>query len=58
VQDVVADLRPVRDVDKARALPPRTVNKRVCASIEKDVVRDAFEEARRPDPENAIKFAS
>ena len=54
VQDVVADLRPVRDVDKARARP-RPVNKRVWASVEKEVevvIRDAFEEARRRDPEN------
>lgn len=54
VQDVIADLRPVRDVDKARARP-RPVNKRVWASVEKEVevvIRDAFEEARRRDPEN------
>lgn len=53
VQDVVADLRPVRDVDKERARP-RPVNKRVWASVEKEaevVIRNAFEEARRRDPE-------
>jgi len=53
VQDVVADLRPVRDAGEDRDRP-RPANKRVWASVEKDaevVIRDAFEEARRRDPE-------
>jgi hypothetical protein len=53
VKDVLADLRPVRDVDKERDRP-RPVNKRVWASVEKDakdVIRDAFDEASRRDPE-------
>ena len=53
LQDVVADLRPVRDAGKER-VRPRPTNKRVWASVEKDsevVIRDAFEDARRRDPE-------
>ena len=52
VQDVVADLRPVREVGKDRR--PRPTNKRVWAGVEKEaevVIRDAFEDARRRDPE-------
>ena len=53
VPDILAELRPVRDADKDRARP-RPSNKRVWASVEKEaevVIRDAFEEAHRRDPE-------
>ena len=52
VQDVLADLRPVREASKDRR--PRPTNKRVWASVEKEakvVIRDAFDDARRRDPE-------
>lgn len=58
VQDVVADLRPVRDVEAQRKRP-RPVNKRVWASVAKDVavvIDDAFEEARRRDPDKKRKW--
>jgi hypothetical protein len=50
-EDVLAELRPVRDVSKPR---PRAKNKRVWASVEKSaeaVTSEVFEEARRRDPE-------
>jgi hypothetical protein len=50
--DVLADLRPVRDVERDRSRP-RPRDKRVWASITKTaraVIRDAFEHARRRDP--------
>lgn len=53
VQDVLAELRPVRDVGKDRDRP-RPTNKRVWASVEKEaevVIRDAFDEALRRDPQ-------
>ena len=49
-EDVLAELRPVRDVSKPR---PRAGNKRVWASVEKSaeaVTSEVFEEARRRDP--------
>jgi hypothetical protein len=52
-EDVLADLRPVRGVDRDRDRP-RPTNKRVWASVTKSaetVIRDAFEEALRRDPE-------
>ena len=52
VADVLADLSPVRDVARDRDRP-RPSNKRVWASITKTpaaVIRDAFEQARRRDP--------
>jgi hypothetical protein len=50
--DVLADLRPVHDVERERRRP-RPRGKRVWASITKTpkaVIRDAFEDARRRDP--------
>src|SRR5512136_370381 len=50
-EDVLAELRPVRDVSKPR---PRARNKRVWASVEKSaekVTAEVFEEARRRDPQ-------
>jgi hypothetical protein len=49
-EDVLAELRPVRDASKPR---PRARNKRVWASVEKRaeaVTAEVFEEARRRDP--------
>lgn len=49
-EDVLAELRPVREVSKPR---PRAKNKRVWASVEKSaeaVTAEVFEEARRRDP--------
>ncbi len=49
-EDVLAELRPVRDASKPR---PRARNKRVWASVEKRaeaVTSEVFEEARRRDP--------
>jgi hypothetical protein len=49
-EDVLAELRPVRDVSTPR---PRAKNKRVWASVEKTaeaVTSEVFEEARRRDP--------
>lgn len=51
--DVLADLRPVRDASKNRDRP-RPTNKRVWASVAKEpeaVIREAFEDARRRDPD-------
>ncbi len=51
VQDVLADLRPVREAAKTRR--PRPTNKRVWASVEKEpevVIREAFDDALRRDP--------
>lgn len=51
-RDLLADLRPVRDVARDRDRP-RPTNKRVWASVKKsteDVIGDAFDEARRRDP--------
>ena len=50
-EDIIADLRPVRDVSKPC---PRAKNKRVWARIEKsaeEVTREVFEEAQHRDPE-------
>jgi hypothetical protein len=50
--DVVAELRPVREVGRDRSRP-RPRDKRVWASLAKTpaaVIRDAFEQARRRDP--------
>ena len=50
-EDVLAELRPVRDVSKPR---PRAHNKRVWARVEKsaeEVTGEVFEEARHRDPE-------
>jgi hypothetical protein len=50
-EDVLAELRPVRDASTPR---PRARNKRVWASVEKSaeaVTGEVFEEARRRDPE-------
>jgi hypothetical protein len=52
VPDVMADLRPVRNVGAQRNRP-RARNKRVWASLAKTpkaVIRDAFEQARQRDP--------
>ena len=49
-EDVLAELRPVRDASRPR---PRAHNKRVWASVEKtaeEVTGEVFEEARRRDP--------
>jgi hypothetical protein len=49
-EDILAELRPVRDVAKPR---PRAANKRVWASVEKsaqDVTSEVFDEAHRRDP--------
>jgi len=56
--DVLADLRPVRDVESKRDRP-RPTNKRVWASVSKpteDVIHAAFEEARRRDPEKKRRW--
>jgi hypothetical protein len=58
VQDVLAELRPLRDAAKDRDRP-RPTNKRVWASVEKDadvVIRDAFDEALRRDPEKKRRW--
>ena len=50
-EDVLAELRPVKDVSKPR---PRAHNKRVWARVEKsaeEVTGEVFEEARHRDPE-------
>jgi hypothetical protein len=55
LSDVLADLRPVRDASKDRDAPRPLQNKRVWASVEKEpeaVIRDAFEDARRRDPDH------
>ena len=52
-EDVLADLRPVRGVERDRDRP-RPSNKRVWASVTKSaetVIRDAFEDAVRRDPD-------
>jgi hypothetical protein len=52
VDEVMNDLRPVRDIDKRR---PKPKNKRVWASIEKGmeaVVAEAFDEGERHDPDH------
>ena len=52
VQDVLAELRSVREANKPPR--PRPTNKRVWASVEKDpadVIRDAFDDALRRDPD-------
>ena len=52
VQDVLAELRPLRDAGKERDRP-RPTNKRVWASVEKEataVIEDTFAEAVRRDP--------
>jgi hypothetical protein len=57
-RDVLADLRPLRDVERDRERPKPT-NKRVWAGISKsaeDVIRDAFDEARRRDPDNKRRW--
>ena len=51
MQDVLAELRPVREANKPSR--PRPTNKRVWASVEKDpadVISDAFDDALRRDP--------
>ena len=51
-EDILADLRPVREVSKPR---PRAKNKRVWARIEKSaeqVTREVFDEAEHRDPEH------
>jgi hypothetical protein len=56
--DVLADLRPVRDVERDRHRPTPT-NKRVWASVSKPaekVIGDAFDEARRRDPEGKRRW--
>lgn len=55
-EDVLAELRPVRDASTPR---PRARNKRVWASVEKSAVAvtgDVFEEARRRDPERRRRW--
>jgi hypothetical protein len=55
-EDVLRDLRPVRDSAKPR---PRAENKRVWACIEKEpevVTRDIFDEAQRRDPSRSRKW--
>ena len=57
-RDILAELRPLRDVDRD-AERPRPTNKRVWASVSKpvaSVIRDAFEEARRRDPEQKRRW--
>ncbi len=51
-EDILAELRPVRDVSRQR---PRAKNKRVWARVEKsaeEVTREVFEEAQHRDPEH------
>jgi hypothetical protein len=58
VRDVLADLRPVRNVDRDRDRP-RPTNKRVWASVSKPaevVLRDAFQEALRRDPQKRRRW--
>ena len=55
-EDVLGDLRPVRDVSKPR---PRAKNKRVWARIEKsseDVAREVFREAHHRDPKHKRRW--
>lgn len=52
VEDVIADLRPVHAVRPAR---PRPTNKRVWASVKKDleqVIAEGFDDAERRDPKH------
>ena len=54
--DVLADLRPVRSVDKLR---PKAHDKRVWASVEKEppvVTAEMFDEAERQDPRHHRKW--
>lgn len=51
-EDIVRELRPVHDTTPKKA-PPRPVNKRAWASVERDsdvVIEEAFQEALRRDP--------
>jgi hypothetical protein len=55
-EDILHDLRPVRDVAPQR---PRPVNKRVWASIEQSpiaIIRAAFDEAERRDPDHKRRW--
>ncbi|MFO0740239.1 MAG: ISKra4 family transposase [Labilithrix sp.] len=55
LQDLLTELRPVRDAAKERQRP-RPTNKLVWASLEKEpeeVISDAFDEALRRDPQKA-----
>jgi hypothetical protein len=55
-EDILAELRPVRDVSKPR---PRAKNKRVWARIEKsseDVAREVFREAHHRDPRHRRRW--
>ncbi|HUJ82874.1 MAG TPA: ISKra4 family transposase, partial [Candidatus Acidoferrales bacterium] len=57
-EDVLGELRPVRDVSKPR---PRARNKRVWASVEKTaqaVTSNVFEEAYRRDPEHRRRWVA
>lgn len=57
-RDVLADLRPLRDVDRDRDRP-RPTNKRVWASVSKPaetVIRDAFDDALRRDPQKKRRW--
>jgi len=54
--DILADLRPVRSVDKLR---PKAHDKRVWASVEKEpqvVTAEMFDEAERQDPQHRRKW--
>lgn len=58
VEDVIADLRPVHAVRPPR---PRPKNKRVWASVKKDlpeVIAELFDEAHRRDPEHARRWVA
>ena len=58
VQDVLAELRPVRDVDKDKKRP-RPTQKRVWASVEKEpasIIDDAFTDALRRDPSKSRRW--
>jgi hypothetical protein len=58
-QDIVRDLRPVRDPDRPK--PPRPLNKRVWASVVKDleeVIAAMFKEALRRDPDRKMRWVA
>ena len=57
--DVVGDLKPVHDVEKARPRRPRPEHKRVFASVEhdaEDVVDEVFQEAASRDPQRTKRW--
>lgn len=58
-EDIVRDLRPVRDPDRPKR--PRPLNKRVWASVAmemEETVAEMFEEAARRDPDHKMRWVA